>query len=395
MKKKIFTLLFTALMSVGMYAETTVTWDSNTISSISMREGGQSFTKDGVTLTLLDGRIAGTRDWRGNSVEASFKFSTSLGNFTRIEMTATINGLEGSGWTQTSPGAVWTGDANETTFGIYFKNVSQIVFTIAEPAPQPTTHTLQLHVNDAAMGSVALQNPSNDIIDNGDGTYTVPEGAEVTLLATPNEGYEFTGWKASSSICEFTECEFVALPTVDNPLTVDMYMTAAFMAEFAAVTPTPATTTVTWNNSTLSSIDMHEGDSFTEGGVTLTVLDGKIDGMDGEWKGYSNDALKFSTSLGNFTRIEITATINRLGGSGWTETSPGAVWTGDANETTFSGNFENVSQIVFTIEESQGGTTSVENVQTNQVQATKFFRDGQLLIEKNGKIYNVQGAEVK
>ena len=155
-----------------------------------------------------------------------------------------------------------------------------------------------------------------------------------------------------------------------------------------------ATTTVTWNSSTLSSIDMHEGDSFTEGGVTLTVLDGKID-EDYEWKGYSNDALKFSTSLGNFTRIEITATINRLGGSGWTETSPGAVWTGDANETTFSGNFENVSQIVFTIVESQGGTTAVENVQTNHVQATKFFRDGQLLIEKNGKIYNVQGAEVK
>ena len=41
------------------------------------------------------------------------------------------------------------------------------------------------------------------------------------------------------------------------------------------------------------------------------------------------------------------------------------------------------------------GTTAVENVQTNQVQATKFFRDGMLLIEKNGKIYNVQGAEVK
>ncbi|MBQ7648022.1 MAG: hypothetical protein IJS92_02980 [Paludibacteraceae bacterium] len=39
--------------------------------------------------------------------------------------------------------------------------------------------------------------------------------------------------------------------------------------------------------------------------------------------------------------------------------------------------------------------TAVENVQTNQVQATKFFRDGQLLIEKNCKIYNVQGVEVR
>ncbi len=45
--------------------------------------------------------------------------------------------------------------------------------------------------------------------------------------------------------------------------------------------------------------------------------------------------------------------------------------------------------------ESEQDPTAVENVQTNQVQATKFFRDGQLLIEKNGKIYTLQGAEVK
>ena len=111
-------------------------------------------------------------------------------------------------------------------------------------------------------------------------------------------------------------------------------------------------TTVTWNNSTLSSIAIFDdGQSFTEGGVTLTALSGTIDGEFGEWKGYDNNAFKFSTSLGNFTRIEITGTIRELVGSGWTETSPGAVWTGDANEATFGDYFEKVSQIVFTIEE--------------------------------------------
>ena len=141
----------------------------------------------------------------------------------------------------------------------------------------PTTYTLQLHVNDAAMGSLAVTNLlGSDIIDNGDGTYTVPEGAEVTILATPNEGYEFSGWKASNTLCDFTECEFVDVNTVDNPLTFDMNMTVAFMAEFKAVAP-----------------------------------------------------------------------------------------------------------------------TTIENVQSNKAQGTKFFRDDQLLIEKNGKIYNAQGAEVK
>ena len=53
-----------------------------------------------------------------------------------------------------------------------------------------------------------------------------------------------------------------------------------------------------------------------------------------------------------------------------------------------------IDHIVFIVE-SKGKPTAVENVQTNQVQAIKFFRDGQLLIEKNGKIYNVQGVEVR
>ena len=71
----------------------------------------------------------------GISNDASFKFSTSLGNFKKIEITGDIYGLGGSGWTQASPGAVWTGEANETTFGKYFENVSQIVFTIEVAAP--------------------------------------------------------------------------------------------------------------------------------------------------------------------------------------------------------------------------------------------------------------------
>ena len=131
--RKIFTFLFAALMSVGMFA-TTVTWNSSTLSSIYIYDD-ESFTQDGVTVTSLNGVIDG--DWQGGSSDASFKFSTSLGNFTKIEITGTIYMLGGSGWTLTSPGAVWTGEANETTFGMSFDNVSQIVFTIGEPEPEP------------------------------------------------------------------------------------------------------------------------------------------------------------------------------------------------------------------------------------------------------------------
>jgi len=91
------------------------------------------------------------------SDDAAFKFSTSLGNFTKIEITGNIISLGGSGWTETSPGAVWTGDANETTFGYYFEEVSQIVFTIAEPAaPAGYTVSLKDGVKDADKWTVKV-----------------------------------------------------------------------------------------------------------------------------------------------------------------------------------------------------------------------------------------------
>ena len=178
--------------------------------------------------------------------------------------------------------------------------------------------------------------------------------------------------------------------------TTDGNYTATCVVTVTAPEPQPAQQVITWDSNTISSISMRDGgQSFTKDGVTLTLLDGRIAGTR-DWRGNSVEAsFKFSTSLGNFTRIEITATIRGLEGSGWEQTSPGAVWTGDANEITFGNYFKDVTQIVFTIVESQGGETAVENVQTNHVQTTKFFRDGQLLIEKNGKIYTLQGAEVK
>lgn len=154
-KRKIFALFFALAASIGLSWATTVTWDNSTLSSIDKRNG-ESFTEGDVTVTVLDGKIDGQRgSWKGNSVDASFKFSTSLGNFTKIEITGEIRGLGGSGWTEASPGAVWTGDANETTFGMYFKNVTQIVFTIEEPAAPAITKT----ITDNGM--------TYDIYDNG------------------------------------------------------------------------------------------------------------------------------------------------------------------------------------------------------------------------------------
>ena len=255
--RKFFTFLLALAASVGLM-NAKVTWDSSNMSSFSVSDTDQPYTLEGVTLRTNASLVMAYCDGNGDEIHFvsyetdGFTFSNTLGkNFTKIEMFLTSSGgwgnaNLGSGWSFMNNGPVtWTGNAStvdllkgEDDFGgasvkivFYFEGDSQ------EPEPVlVTSNTLQLHVNDALMGSVALQNPSNDIIDNGDGTYDVPEGAEVTLIATPNEGYEFTGWKAGSVGCDFTDCG-TALSTVDNPLTFDMNNEVAFMAEFAAVAP--------------------------------------------------------------------------------------------------------------------------------------------------------------
>ena len=270
MRKKIFTFLLALAASVGM-SWASVTWISDEYGNYEEKGyyAGTPFTKDGVTVTMSDDAFFIVSYWGDASLQCvkgtfdptagNYVFSNSLGeNFVKIVIAAgypsdwewfpkgdgwVLSGDEDNGYILT-----WTGNASTVTLmdnGLHSVNQSiegDIVFYFESDIEEPqlaVANTLQLHVNDALMGSVALQNPSNDIFDFGDGTYGVPEGAEVTLIATPNEGYEFIGWKASSSICDFNDCEFTALPTNDNPLTFDMYNEAAFMAEFAAVAPQP------------------------------------------------------------------------------------------------------------------------------------------------------------
>ena len=68
-----------------------------------------------------------------------------------------------------------------------------------------------------------------------------------------------------------------------------------------------------------------------------------------------------------------------------------AAGTATITVTTTDGSFTATCDVTVTAPAPSG----VEDVQSDKVQTTKFFRDGQLLVEKNGKIYNATGAEVK
>ena len=151
--------------------------------------------------------------------------------------------------------------------------------------------------------------------------------------------------------------------------------------------PEPATTVVTITDSDFPASEK----SFTKDGVTVSAY--AIDGMQGNISGPGS----FSTTLGNFTKIEVSAASISVSGEGWSGDFEHKTWTGNASSVSFTGSingYEEGLTLKFTIE-SQGEPTGVENVQTNHVQATKFFRDGMLLIVRDGKTYNVQGVEVK
>ena len=342
--RKLFLFLCAALMSVGMFAAT-VTWNSSTLSSINMKSG--SFTEDGVTLTLLSGKITGMDSrWIGLSNDASFKFSTSLGNFTRIEITATIYGLGGSGWTETSPGAVWTGEANETTFGMYFRDVSQIVFTIEEPTVAVTGVTLnqneaQMTVGGETLTLTATVNPNNATDQSvswstSDGNVATVENGVVTAVAAGTATITVT--------------------------TTDGSFTATCAITVTAPEPEPQPTTVTWGATEFSSFGVdYLHDSRTVKGITVTVNAAtnnfiNVTEVGTLFNATIDNAFTFSTELGNITKIECT-TIYTKGslGDGWTIGANSATWEGNTNTLNFgnAGSMLVVSNIIFTIGDAE------------------------------------------
>ncbi|MCR5725700.1 MAG: fimbrillin family protein [Treponema sp.] len=108
-----------------------------------------------------------------------------------------------------------------------------------------------------------------------------------------------------------------------------------------------ATITVTWNNDDITG---NSGTSFTKDGVTITA--GMIDFRDKNFM----EGGTFTTTLGNFTKIEVTTGAFDASGTGWSGSMQSATWTGNASSVSFSGDImgmggmEGDTKFVFTIE---------------------------------------------
>jgi hypothetical protein len=88
----------------------TVTWNPSDI--VPENPGDHSFTKDGITIT------AATCDFQALTFGGGGTFTTTLGNFTKIEISADFTGnVSGTGWsTDGWQSATWTGNAASVSF---------------------------------------------------------------------------------------------------------------------------------------------------------------------------------------------------------------------------------------------------------------------------------------
>ncbi len=160
----------------------------------------KSFTKDGVTMNVT-GQICDTSDknFSGGT------FTSTVGNFTKIEVTAMGLMNMGSGWSVSGSKAAWTGTASSTVSfggsdlmdGIWgMGNGVTIVFTIEEP-DAATKFDLTLADGSDAHGTVVFT------VDGAAATQAKKDDV-VTVSVTPNEGFStkdvtvraYTTWAA-------------------------------------------------------------------------------------------------------------------------------------------------------------------------------------------------------
>ena len=172
------------------------------------------------------------------------------------------------------------------------------------------------------------------------------ETLSVTAVAPDNATDKTYTWKTSD--------ESKATVDQDGKVTAVAAGTVTIYAEAndgsgvkgnCTVTVTPATITVTWNNDDITGT---WGETFTKDGVTITA--GNIDFDDKNFM----EGGTFSTTLGNFTKIEVTTGGWNASGTGWSGSGQSGTWTGNASSVSFSGNIMGMAmgntKFVFTIE---------------------------------------------
>ena len=400
--RKIFTFLFAALMSVGMYATTVVTITQN-----DFPQHGKSFTKDGVTVS------AGSIDGMDGNLMQGGSFSTTLGNFTKIVVTAEGCEASGTGWSGNWLSKTWAGTpASTVSFSGDFMGMGNgitIVCTIEEPTVAVTGVTLnqseaQMTVGGETLTLTATVNPNNATDQSvswstSDANVATVENGVVTAVAAGNATITVTTTDGSfTATCAVTvtapaPADKEITPNVDpeNPTVYySTFFDSANKYELPAGVEAYIVTTVSGDAMQLQKV--------AEAGQTIPAGAGVI---------LKASVTPFTLSISDADAVSVEG--NRLEGSDDAITTPSNCYVlscennlvgfyhytaGNLNAhkayIIYSGSNQAPRRLRFVFDQATG----VENVQGN-VQSTKVIENGVLYIIKNGVKYNAQGQIVK
>ena len=188
------------------------------------------------------------------------------------------------------------------------------------------------------------------------GAVGINDGSEVRLINCSFSGNKYGTNTGTSDIGVFYKpenytiagCTGATIASNNGDITTNTTGTATLNYSDLSNISFTYTITVTWNNDDITGTG--HGTSFTKDGVTITAGD-----IDFEYKNFMLDGT-ISTTLGNFTKIEVTAyDFHEFSGTGWSGSNTKQTWTGTpASSVSFSGDIMSMdmgnTKFVFTIE---------------------------------------------
>ena len=386
--RKIFTFLFAALMSVGMWAQTETLLTTITATGIEQA----SYSTANVATVSFSYTAEGSSAYLANWGWWGYGWS------------ATVNAAEGYTITK----CVFYDDANRTATD---SEAPFVVETTEEDKTPKVNGTPILEYTSKGIKKIDVygyENPTTVAVTgvtlNQNEAQMTVGGETLTLTATVNPNNatdQSVSWSTSDANVATVENGVVTAVAAGNATitvtTTDGSFTATCAITVTAPEPEPAEVTVVFaaNNKTVErTVTLpHTFKCDWAGGMERPdELDIIIHELYNDYF-YCNSNMNASGS----DQVEVGTeeaprndyiTIKGVFEGTATVTGDYFDWiTGEEGEHNYS--------ITISIKGDEPEPTGVENVQTNQVQGTKILRDGMLLIEKNGKIYNVMGAEVK
>lgn len=367
--KKLLTFLTLLTLSIGVGWAATVTFDATTdkgsVSANGVTSGGDTYTKDGITITSTNGVLGNGSNYRVYQ-NGDLKISSTVGNITQIALTCTGEGSGNNGpgklscdiaanYTYSGYVGTWSasgGAASVTLHASAQVRITQIVVTYDGGGSTPTTYSIT-GTGTQTGGSVTASATSN-----------IAEGTSITITATPNTGYDLSnltvdGNDVTSNVNSNYEYTF-------NMPAHDVAVSATFTEQS---TPQPSGS-VTFER-------INSTDDLEAGKRYIIVYEGTPAGMGA----ITSSGTKFGTSVTGSSNITITngvATLPSgsdvkpltLGGNatnGWTFDLDGALLNHTGSSNTLS---TGTSNTTWTIGFS-GNNATITNV-TNNTRSIRY-----------------------